>query len=173
MINFFADKPTVSLRMSPSSPINELAKKNVTLFCDVISGNPEALTSVRWYMDGVLLKQLPLCEDDETSGSGSAEDGFASGSGSGFGTGFSGSGSGSGSGESVEGSGSSGKGDLCDIDPSKLLLEHVSKLFHGNFSCEATNGAGWSDRSEETQLEVYCKFKLKFFVSSSSFLSLL
>jgi hypothetical protein len=151
----FPDKPTVALRMNPQSPINELSKRNVTLFCDVSAGNPETLTSVRWYMDGVLLKQLPLCENDENSGSGSSEEGF-SGSGSGFASGF-GSGSGYGSGETIEGSGGN-KGDLCDIDPSKLLLEHVSKLFHGNFSCEATNGAGWSDRSEETQLEVHCEF---------------
>ena len=83
----------------------------------------------------------------------------------GFGSGF-GSGSGSGSGELIEGSGGNGKkGDLCDIDPSKLLLEHVSKLFHGNFSCEASNGAGWSDRSEETPLEVHCKHTIKIYRS--------
>jgi len=101
-------------------------------------------------MDGVLLKQLPMCEDEDGSGfSGSSS--TDSKSGSGFG-----SGSGSGSGDTGDEKGS-GKTDLCDIDPSKLLLEHVSKLFHGNFSCEATNGAGWSERSEESPLEVYCK----------------
>jgi hypothetical protein len=95
-------------------------------------------------MDGVLLKQLPMCEDDDGSG-------FSGGTPL-----ASGSGSGSGSGDSVDES-TSGRNELCDIDPSKLLLEHVSKLFHGNFSCEATNGAGWSERSEESPLEVYCK----------------
>lgn len=48
--------------------------------------------------------------------------------------------------------------DLCDIDPSKLLLEHVSKLFHGNYSCQAANEAGWSEMSEPKQLEIYCEY---------------
>ena len=48
--------------------------------------------------------------------------------------------------------------DLCDIDPSKLLLEHVSKLFHGNYSCQAANEAGWSPMSEPQQLEIYCEY---------------
>ena len=46
---------------------------------------------------------------------------------------------------------------LCDIDPSKLLLEHVSQQFHGNFSCQGNNGAGWSRVSRERQLEIYCE----------------
>ena len=125
----FSDEPEVVLRMSPSSPINELDRRNVTLFCDVISGNPATLNSVKWFMDGVLLKQLPMCHneleydiiDAESTGANNDED------------------------------------DLCDIDPSKLLLEHVTKLFHGNFSCEATNDAGWSERSPEESLEIHCK----------------
>lgn len=46
---------------------------------------------------------------------------------------------------------------LCDIDPSKLLLEHVSQQFHGNFSCQGNNGAGWSKVSRERELEIYCE----------------
>ena len=65
-------------------------------------------------MDGILLKQLPLCDDADQ--------------------------------------------DLCDIDPSKLLLEHVTKSFHGNYSCQGSNEAGWSDFAEEQELEVYCEF---------------
>ncbi|CAB4061168.1 unnamed protein product [Lepeophtheirus salmonis] len=45
--------------------------------------------------------------------------------------------------------------DLCDIDPSKLLLEHVSRHFSGNFSCQGVNEAGWSDFSDEKILEVF------------------
>lgn len=45
----------------------------------------------------------------------------------------------------------------CHIDPSKLLLANVTRLFHGNFSCEGANDAGWSDRSLETELRVHCK----------------
>ena len=114
--------------MSPPSPISEVDRKNVTLFCEVISGNPENLNSVKWFMDGVLLKQLPMCHEEleyDLIGSHLSRN---------------------------------DEEDLCDIDPSKLLLEHVTKLFHGNFSCEATNDAGWSERSDEAQLEIYCKY---------------
>ena len=55
----------------------------------------------------------------------------------------------------------SANADLCDIDPSKLLLEHVSKLFHGNYSCQAANEAGWSPMSEPQQLEIYCEYMRK------------
>ena len=44
--------------------------------------------------------------------------------------------------------------DLCDIDPSKLLLEHVSRHFHGNFSCIGMNAAGPSPMSEPIELVV-------------------
>ena len=67
-------------------------------------------------MDGILLKQLPLCDDRLPDG-----------------------------------------GDLCDIDPSKLLLEHVTKSFHGNYSCQGANEAGWSQFADEEELEVYCE----------------
>ncbi len=53
--------------MDPPSPVSEQDRLNVSLFCDAIDGNPRDLISVKWFMDGVLLKQLPLCE-------GSAED---------------------------------------------------------------------------------------------------
>ena len=126
-----SDKPEVVLRMSPSSPISELDRRNVTLICDVISGNPEVLNSVKWFMDGVLLKQLPMCHNE-------LEYDIIVGNGQ----------------HSID----NDEEDLCDIDPSKLLLEHVTKLFHGNFSCEATNDAGWSERSPEAQLEIHCKY---------------
>ena len=113
--------------MDPPSPISELDRRNVTLFCDITSGYPNTLTRVNWYMDGNLLKELPDCPDGDNFGN--------------FGD---------------------NSGDLCDIDPSKLLLEHVSKLFHGNYSCEAANEAGWSDMSEPKQLEIYCKYFVLF-----------
>jgi len=116
-------KPSVTLRMDPPSPISELDRRNVTLFCDIVSGYPSILTRVNWYMDGNLLKELPDCPDDQLDFGGFGEN--------------------------------NGANDLCDIDPSKLLLEHVSKLFHGNYSCEAANEAGWSDMSELKQLEIY------------------
>lgn len=105
--------------MDPASPVSEMDRTNVTLFCDIIDGNPEALVSVKWFMDGVLLKQLPLCTEDENSRD----------------------------------------NDLCDIDPSQLVLEHVSRLFDGNYSCQGSNGAGWSRPSPEVELQVFCKTK--------------
>ncbi|KAK8735473.1 hypothetical protein OTU49_005408, partial [Cherax quadricarinatus] len=44
---------------------------------------------------------------------------------------------------------------FCDIDPSKLLLENVFKDFHGNYSCEGMNDAGWGSRSNEAELIVH------------------
>ncbi|XP_059086618.1 uncharacterized protein LOC131883222 isoform X2 [Tigriopus californicus] len=106
-------KPKVLLRMDPPSPVSETDRRNVTLFCDIEDGNPSELTSVRWYMNGELLQQLPICEDELND-----------------------------------------ENDLCGIDPSKLLLEHVTVKFHGNFSCEGANEAGWSDASPEEELEI-------------------
>ena len=48
--------------------------------------------------------------------------------------------------------------DLCDVDPSKLLLEYVGRSFQGNYSCEGMNAAGWGPRSEEEDLIIYCNF---------------
>lgn len=45
--------------------------------------------------------------------------------------------------------------DICDIDPSKMLLANVDRQFLGNYSCEAENAAGWGERSEEKELQVY------------------
>ncbi|CAG7834604.1 unnamed protein product [Allacma fusca] len=46
--------------------------------------------------------------------------------------------------------------DLCDgLDPSKLLLENVDRYFHGNYTCEGRNEAGWGDPSPNTELHVH------------------
>ncbi|XP_021920979.1 uncharacterized protein LOC110830403 [Zootermopsis nevadensis] len=44
---------------------------------------------------------------------------------------------------------------FCDIDPSKLLLEDVGRSFHGNYSCEGMNEAGWGPLSPDEELTVY------------------
>ncbi|GLG96061.1 Protein turtle [Gryllus bimaculatus] len=44
---------------------------------------------------------------------------------------------------------------FCDIDPSKLLLEDVVRAFHGNYSCEGKNEAGWGPLSAEEELVVH------------------
>lgn len=49
---------------------------------------------------------------------------------------------------------------FCDIDPSKLLLESVGRTFHGNYSCEGKNEAGWGPTSPSTSVVVYCKSSL-------------
>ncbi|KAK0170097.1 hypothetical protein PV328_010700 [Microctonus aethiopoides] len=46
---------------------------------------------------------------------------------------------------------------FCDIDPSKLLLEAVGRSFHGNYSCEGRNDAGWGPISPSTPVVVYYK----------------
>jgi hypothetical protein len=39
--------------------------RNVTLYCEVVEGNPGKLNSVLWYKDSTLLKQLPQCSTDQ------------------------------------------------------------------------------------------------------------
>ena len=51
--------------MNPSSPVIEDHNGNVTLSCDVQSGNPSKLLKVQWMMNGDLLKELPECYESE------------------------------------------------------------------------------------------------------------
>ena len=46
------------------------------------------------------------------------------------------------------------EGELCDVDPSKLLLESVNRHFSGNFSCSGASRAGLSEMSAKTALTV-------------------
>ncbi|CAL4089282.1 unnamed protein product, partial [Meganyctiphanes norvegica] len=110
-------RPQVQVLLDPVEPVSEDDRVNVTLICDVQRANPEILQRVRWYLDGVLLKELPECDGNET----------------------------------MYGSDSS----LCDIDPSRLLLENVFRDFHGNYTCEGMNDAGWGPRSNDGELIVY------------------
>jgi len=55
-------------------------------------------------------------------------------------------------------SGGNDTATFCDIDPSKLLLESVGRNFHGNYSCEGMNEAGWGPMSEDKELIVYCEW---------------
>ncbi|XP_045781158.1 hemicentin-1 isoform X3 [Maniola jurtina] len=54
-------KPQVRLTMSSPSPVLENDHKNVTLTCEVVTGNPSILDEVIWYLDGEILKHLPEC----------------------------------------------------------------------------------------------------------------
>lgn len=55
------DKPTVSIRFEPASPVIEDERVNVTLHCDVTEGNPRKLLKVQWMIDGMILTELPEC----------------------------------------------------------------------------------------------------------------
>jgi hypothetical protein len=44
---------------------NAVLFRNVTLYCEVVEGNPGKLNSVLWYKDATLLKQLPQCNTDQ------------------------------------------------------------------------------------------------------------
>lgn len=117
--------------MIPEGPVKESDESNVTLFCNILDGNPSVLTKVRWYANSTLLKELPDC--DETRVSKTYID------------------------HSVyllltpclplqE--------DLCHIEPTKLLLESIGRGFFYNYSCEGQNAAGWGPRSEDKELMV-------------------
>jgi hypothetical protein len=115
--------------MDPSTPVKEQEERNVTLACDVESGNPAVLDAVRWYLDGDLLKELPECPNSSTTMMSPTVE----------------------SGRDIEAS------DLCDIDPSKLLLETVGRSFQGNYTCQGRNEAGWGPHSPPVELHVHCK----------------
>ncbi|XP_013145692.1 PREDICTED: uncharacterized protein LOC106108902 isoform X4 [Papilio polytes] len=60
-------KPGVRLQMSARSPLLETEHRNVTLSCEVASGNPPLLDEVIWYLDGEMLKHLPECNGTNDS----------------------------------------------------------------------------------------------------------
>ncbi|XP_044272601.1 uncharacterized protein LOC123016327 [Tribolium madens] len=53
--------PDVEVVMAPSTPANATEQTNVTLVCNVTSGNPPSLRKVRWFLDGELMAELPEC----------------------------------------------------------------------------------------------------------------
>lgn len=116
--------------MDPETPVNEADRQNVSLTCEVVTGNPASLTAVRWYLDGDLLKELPDCTRNSSSTITTTEESLI----------------------------------FCDIDPSKLLLEAVGRSFHGNYSCEGRNDAGWGPLSPSAPVMVYCEFLFLFFL---------
>ena len=122
--------PKVQLTMEPASPIRETDRANVTLTCQLVAGNPGRLNRVLWFMDGLLLTELPQCNRRERRQLRQlAKDGQL---------------------RHLE------KEDeqLCDVDPSKLILEDGKREFHGNFSCIGENAVGRSPLSAPVELEV-------------------
>lgn len=53
--------------MIPEGPVKESDESNVTLFCNILDGNPSVLTKVRWYANSTLLKELPDCDEQRVS----------------------------------------------------------------------------------------------------------
>lgn len=127
MLSRFTDKPRVRMTMDPNKPVTEREERNVSLTCGVDSGNPAILDAVRWYLDGELLKELPDCPNNFSYSTPMPRREVGDGS------------------------------DLCDIDPSKLLLESVGRSFQGNYTCQGRNEAGWGPQSGPVELHVYCK----------------
>lgn len=121
--HLLADKPVVKVIMDPETPVNEADRQNVSLTCEVVTGNPASLTAVRWYLDGDLLKELPDCTRNSSATTTTTEESLI----------------------------------FCDIDPSKLLLEAVGRSFHGNYSCEGRNDAGWGPLSPSAPVMVHCE----------------
>ncbi|XP_043278897.1 uncharacterized protein nrm isoform X3 [Venturia canescens] len=126
-------KPQVKVTMEPEVPVNEADRLNVSLTCEVVDGNPMTLTTVRWFLDGDLLKELPDCSRNSSL----ASDGASS--------------------TSTNGILVDEISTFCDIDPSKLLLEAVGRSFNGNYACEGRNDAGWGNRSASAPVVVYYK----------------
>ncbi|XP_055535886.1 hemicentin-1 isoform X2 [Wyeomyia smithii] len=48
-----------------------------------------------------------------------------------------------------------GDENLCEVDPTKMLLQNVGREFIGNYSCEGFNVAGWGDTSEDHPLNIF------------------
>ncbi|XP_065086926.1 hemicentin-1 isoform X2 [Ochlerotatus camptorhynchus] len=48
-----------------------------------------------------------------------------------------------------------GDENLCEVDPTKMLLQNVGREFIGNYSCQGFNDGGWGDISEENSLDIY------------------
>ena len=122
----------MALRIEPESPVSELDHLNVTLFCDVVSGNPPSLTKVRWYVDEELLKEVVLSQCDYK---GDAEDC-----------------------NSMDDDYYVDYDYIYSQDPDRLYLEDVSRYFDGNYSCVGFNEAGMGEMSPQNPLEVLCKF---------------
>lgn len=109
-------------------------KQNVTLYCETVRGNPSRLNRVKWFMDDLLLTELPQCSGTQSllpPPPPSAEDP-----------------------PPPDDTGGRGYENLCGIDPSKLILEYVNREFAGRYSCVGVNEVGASPASEPVRLQI-------------------
>lgn len=108
----------------------------VELLCSLEDGVPAVFTFVSWYFDDELLKVLPdpeLCEEGYSVPEPS-ETSWAS------------------LNETDE------TEDLCQRDPTVLVLEGVTRHQMGLFSCAGSNSAGEGEPSANVFLDVLCEF---------------
>ena len=134
-LSSIVDPPFVQLRIEPEEQISEEDHENLTLHCDAVDGNPLSLTQVFWFHNGNLIKQLPEpgCHEvlTELSDKLIME-------------------------ELLMNEGSSNS--LCDIDPTKLELNEVTREMQGNYTCIGANEAGEGPESDDQDLVVNCKY---------------
>jgi len=158
--------PIVEIRKEHTGPLSEEDDMNVTLHCDLIDGNPLELVRVSWFMNGELIRQIPdshcyereLFESDDLINEeflSEASD-YELGSGIGPST-LSDLGSGMEIGSGVNPDSIQSANHLCDVDPTELFLQHVTRDFSGNFSCAGSNIAGEGPESAPVNLNVMCK----------------
>ncbi|CRK99567.1 CLUMA_CG012880, isoform B [Clunio marinus] len=127
-------KPTVTIRFEPTSPIIENDHVNVTLHCDVNDGNPRKLLKVQWMIDGMVLTELPECNEDSFDDDADDDEDED---------------------DDDEGKSRKNQNYFCFIDPTKILLQNVNREFLGNYSCRGFNAAGWGDESESKLLDIF------------------
>ena len=151
-ICYISDPPTVQLRIEPEGPVSEEEQVNVTIYCDVVDGNPLELNRVSWFLNGDLIREFTdhECDDLMEIGSGemlsdnifvneeNADYVYAS---------------------EYESSGAKDANTyLCDIDPTELILQDVRRDLQGNFTCAGGNLAGEGSSSETEELVVHCEY---------------
>ena len=139
--------PTVLIQRYPDGPVSEEEDINVTLHCDLAGENLPKLTSVSWFMNGDLIRHLP---DPQCEELGYYEEAFVPGA-SDYEIGFD---IGSGNGADIS---DRNVNFFCDVDPTELLLKHVTRDFSGNFSCSGSNRVGKGPTSDVLLLNVLCK----------------
>ena len=122
------------VRIEHEGPVSEEENTNVTLYCDILDGNPLFLTRVSWFHNGDLIKDNPDPECSEAIGIESeelvAEELLVNEEDSSL---------------------------LCDNDPSHFVIYDVQRDSAGNYTCMGSNIAGEGPLSDLEILEIYCK----------------
>jgi len=138
--------PVVKISIEPEGPVSEEDHVNVTLHCDLVDANPLELTRVSWYLNGDLLREIPdyECEEVRENGSGEmlSDNIFVQ--------------------KEIteylyesEDESSGAANYLCDIDPTELILQDVTRDLQGMFTCAGSNLAGEGKASEPQELNIY------------------